>query len=122
MSSNDCANPQDEEMDFNRNDDIMQAGIADLTACFDDELIHRMANRCGEQSKVAIEAGSIVLDGLNDDDNEPFKSAAAHAKTPKGVTAEQLSKVWRVSNEVAQQTLEVTTQLNKQHADSNHLC
>ena len=38
--------------------------------------------------------------------------------TPKGITAEQLSKVWQVLNEVAQQKLGVTTQLNKQDADS----
>ena len=68
-----------------------------------------MLNERGEQFKIAMEAGSIVLDGLTDDDDEVFESAATHAETPKGVTAEQLSNVWRVGNEVAQQTLEVAT-------------
>ena len=35
-------------------------------------------------------------------------------KRQRGVTAEHLSKVWRISDEVAQRTLKVTTQLNKQ--------
>ena len=64
-------------------------------------------------------AGSIVLDGINDDDRKIFESLIAHAETSKGVTAEQLINVCRVSNEVAHQTLEVTTQLNKQDLDSN---
>ena len=40
----DCANPQDGEIDFNRHDDVMQARIADLTACYDDGLLCRMLN------------------------------------------------------------------------------
>ena len=35
--NDDCANPQDGEMDLNRDNEFMQAGIAELTACFDDE-------------------------------------------------------------------------------------
>ena len=44
---------------------------------------------------------------------------AAHAESPKGITAEHLRKVWRISEEVAQRTLDVTTQLNKQDADTS---
>ena len=33
--------------------------------------------------------------------------------------AENLSKVWRISDEAAQQTLEVTTQLNKQDVNAS---
>ena len=69
-----------------------------------------------------MEAGSILLYGFNNDDNELFESAVAHSELPKGVTDDQLSKVWRVSNEVAPRTLYVTTQLNKQDSDSNLSC
>ena len=44
--------------------------------------------------------------------------AATHAERPKGVTAEHISKIWRISEEEARRTLEVTTQLNKQDAES----
>ena len=47
-----------------------------------------------------------------------FESSATHAYTPKGTTAEQWIKVWQVSNKVAQQTLDMTTNLNKQDTDS----
>ena len=42
-----------------------------------------------------------------------------HANTPKGVTSEHLSKVWTISDEESQQTLEVTTQLNKQDVNTS---
>ena len=47
----DCANHQDGEMYFNHNNDFMQAGIADLKACFNDEIFFRVVNERGEQSK-----------------------------------------------------------------------
>ena len=70
------------------------------------------------KSKIATEAGSIFFDGFNAIDDKMFESSATHSDTPKGITADQLSKVWRVLNEVAQQTLDVTTQLNKKEDDS----
>ena len=65
-----------------------------------------------------MEAGGIFFDGFNENDDKMFESSASHADKPKGITTEQLSKVWRVSNEVAQQTLDMTTQLNKQDSNS----
>ena len=59
-------------------------------------------------------AGNIFFGVFNDIDDEMFEYYATHADTSKGITAEQLRKVWWLSNEVAQQTLDVTTQLNKQ--------
>ena len=55
----------------------------------------------------------------NNEDDAIFELAAAHDEMPKGVTAGHLSKVWRISEEVAQRTLDVTTQLNKQDADTS---
>ena len=69
-----------------------------------------------------MEYGNIFFDGFNDIDDEIFESSATHANTPKGITAEQLRKMWRVSNEVEQQTLDVKTQLNKQDYDSTLSC
>ena len=43
-------------------------------------------------------------------DLDPFFVSSAHADRPKGVSAEQLSKVWRIDLETAKRTLEVTTQ------------
>ena len=65
-----------------------------------------------------MEGGNILFDCFNNIDDEMFESSATHADTPKGINAEQLSKVWRVSNEFAQQTLDVTTHLNNWYYDS----
>ena len=51
--------------------------------------------------KMSMEAGSILFDGFNDIDDKMFESSVTHADTPKGITVEQLRKVWRVLNEVA---------------------
>ena len=72
------------------------------------------------KSKIAMESGNITLEGFKDnEDDSIFELAAAHAETPKGVTAEHLSKVLGVSDEVAQRTLEVTTQLRKQDVNAS---
>ena len=39
---------------------------------------------------------------------------ATSASKPRGVTAETLSKIWRIDYETAARTLKVTTQLNHQ--------
>ena len=98
----------------------MQAAVADLTGCFDEELIRRAVTERTAKSKIAMKSGNITLEGFKDnEDDSIFELAAAHAETPKGVTAEHLSKVWRISDEVAQRTLEVTTQLNKQDVNAS---
>ena len=67
-----------------------------------------------------MESGKISLDGYKNNEHDAiFELSAAHSETLKGVTAEHLSKVWIISDEVAQRTLEVTTQLNKQDADTS---
>ena len=69
-----------------------------------------------------MKAGSIFFDCFNGIDDKMFESYATHADTPKGITAEQFRKLWQVSNEVAHQTLDVTTQLKNQDADSTLSC
>ena len=55
-------------MDFIRDDYYMQAGIADLTACFNEELRCKSVTEQAERSKIAMEADSIFFDGFNDID------------------------------------------------------
>ena len=43
---------------------------------------------------------------------------AAHANPPKGVTAKDLAKVWRIDVETARKTLQNTTQLKKQDGNN----
>ena len=101
----------------------MQAAVADLTGCFDDELLQRAVTKRAAKSEIAMESENISLDVFNNNEDDAiFEFAAAHAETPKGVTAEHLSKVWIISEEVAQRTLDVTTQLNKQDADTSLSC
>ena len=96
-----------EYFDFVRDEDYMQAAVADLTGCFDEELLRRAVTERTAKSKIAMESGNITLEGFKDnEDDSIFELAAAHAETPKGVTAEHLSKVWRISDEVAQRTLD----------------
>ena len=67
-----------------------------------------------------MESGNISLNGFkNNEDDAIFELSVAHAETPKDVTAEHLSKVWIIPEEVSQRTLDVTTQLNKQDADTS---
>ena len=113
-------NPQDADSAFKMDDDYMQAGVADLSACFNDELLSEMVTSRASKGKLAMEAGSVRLnDMFSEDDDLIFESSAAHVDTPKGVTAAQLSKVWCISEEDAKRTLDVTTQLNKQDADAS---
>ena len=83
--------------DFIRDDDYMQATVADLTGYFDEELLRRSVTERGAKSKIAMASGNISLDGFkNNEDDAIFELAAKHAETPKGVTDEHLSKVWRI--------------------------
>ena len=43
--------------------------------------------------------------------------SATHAMPPKGVTAQDLSKVWRIDLATAKRTLQVTTQLQRRKDD-----
>ena len=97
----------------------MQAAVTDLIGCLDEELLRRSVTEHTEKSNISMESGNITLEDFNnDEDDSIFELAAAHVDTPEGVTAEHLSKVWRISDKAAQQTLEVTTQVNKQDVNA----
>ena len=105
-----------------REDDPICAQICDLSACFDENYLQEMMESKLQDSKYAMAIGSTTACNPQDDlECELFEShlSAAHAEKSKGVSKEMLAKVWRISEEEARRTLEVTTQLNKQDADSN---
>ncbi len=70
------------------------------------------------KGKISMEVGSTSVSDTTKD-VDLFETFATHAETPKGVTAEHLSKVWRISHEDAAKTLNVTTQLNKRSIDAS---
>ena len=49
-------------------------------------------------------------DFADDEALDQFMAAAAHAEKPTGLSADQLSKVWRIDLETAKRTIGVTTQ------------
>ena len=101
---------QDRDSAFLMDDDFIQAGIADLSVCFNEELLHKAVADRAVRGKLVMEAGSICIDDfLIGDDDLIFESSAAHVESPIGVTATQLSKVWCISEEDAKQTLNVTS-------------
>ena len=58
---------------------------------------------------------------LDDDTNEAlldsFMASTAHAGKSRGVDPKHLSKIWRISHEDAQRTIDVTTQMSTQTDD-----
>ncbi|KAL7503301.1 hypothetical protein ACHAXN_002533 [Cyclotella atomus] len=73
----------------------------------------------GEQWEEAL--GAAVADPIFAEDDGfwiSFEAAAAHAEISKDVTKEMLAKVLQISEDEARRTLEVTTQLNRQGADT----
>ena len=50
-------------------------------------------------------------------DLDEVMASAAHARRPKGIDAKHLSKVWQISHDQAEKTLEATTQHNQRTDD-----
>ena len=63
----------------------------------------------------------MFLDEFEDKQDQLFNASAAQAEPQRGVAAELLSIFWRISLDEAKQTLQATTQLNKQDGDSRIL-
>ena len=105
-------------------DDPIRAQVADLSGVLDPvtfaEAI-RKKQLCGHAAMAAGCAGHPNHpEDVSDELFLPLSEACAtHAEIPKGVTKEMLAKVWRISEEEARRTLEVTTQLNRQGADTS---
>ena len=118
------SNPQDGPSDmFNMDqDDPIRANICDLSALFDEAYLQELLDDHVAESKIGMAIGSMNAANPQDDTTctlfEPTASAT-HVERPKGVNKEVLMKVWRIPEDEARRTLQVTTQLNHQDADSN---
>ena len=107
------------------------AHIADVSAVYDPDAFSMLIQERAAMSKFAEAAGCTHV---NDDGCILFEAKDACAqqdeqvvgevsavlkRPPRGVTAEHLSKVWRVDHATAQRTLETTTQLRPQDGNSS---
>ena len=118
-------NPQDgegPEAEIAIVEDAIRAHIAATDATLDEDLFEASVTDCHMFSKIATALGSLTID---EDDRELFEANAdllissTTAGKPKGVTAEQLSKVWHIPYAAAEKTLKVTSQLHRGNVNSS---
>jgi len=124
ISQNDVNFVPDPEAAYT-DEDTLRAQVCDLTACFNDRHLQQIMEEKLAESKFSMAIGSTTYHADNDEDCELFmpsgssEISATHAERPKGVSKEQLSKIWRIPEDEARRTLEVTTQLNQQDAEGS---
>jgi len=110
-------------------DDLMRQVHACDSTINEDELADAL-DSLHLTTAYGIAAGSTVA--LEDDDElfisdlkgileDAGATFSALATKPKGITAERLAKLWRISDEDAQRTIETTTQLGRYSADKQSL-
>ena len=80
--------------------------IGSTNVCFDEYLFETMEENGDEPYCL----GELDLDSY-------FVAGAAHAEAPKGISAEQLSKVWKIDLDLAKNTLDVAMQNCKRVKD-----
>lgn len=80
--------------------------VGATNACYNDYLFDPPPSMSMDEPTT----GEIDLDSY-------FTASATHAEAPKGVSVEQLCKVWRIDLETAKHTLDVTTQRCKRTDD-----
>ena len=102
-------------------DDPIRAHVCDLTGVIDSDLLSEAVDESLRESKFRMAAGSTMPMQNEDLDNSLFvnlEASAADASRMGGVTKEHLAKVWRLNEDEARRTLEVTSQLCKRDANS----
>ena len=107
-------------------EDSIRAHVAAIEITLDTHLFGAIVNERLIQSKMMTAAGSTKT---NHGSCELYESSAyatlstnigaVSASTPTGITAETLSKIWKIYYPTASQTLEVTPQLNSQGGSEN---
>ena len=125
-------------------DDLIRANLASVNIFFDEELMAGSLNDRLVQSKYATAIGSTDASNPQDGDvcaffgfdlgDKAFREYwytpedmsnprsvffITHASKTKEVNKEHLHKICRISEDEARRTLDITTQLNIQDADSN---
>lgn len=113
-------NPQD--CDFNSHaeecllvEDAIRAHISSTNFTSDPALLESALDDRLLFSKFATAMGSTTIDNSGCELFEAVTDATvgATAGKPRGITAEQLAKVWTIDHKMAEKTLEVTTQLHR---------
>ncbi len=110
------------------NSDAIRSHLADVSTHFDELYLTDALSERAQLSKVAMAAGATHADN---DACELFEAVATaiceaeaalgalQAGDTNGVSAEMLAKIWRIPIDQAERTLDVTTQLNRQDANSS---
>ena len=88
------SNTQESDADFNRDYDPIQSSIADLTAYFDEIFLKRAVIEKTTSPKISMDAGCLILEGSQDENEYDIFISATHAEHPKGISREILAKVW----------------------------
>ena len=90
--------------------------LSSLQASLDRSILLYNMNSRLDYSKFAMAVGSMnACDSARD---EFFMSNAVHAEAPKGVDSKTLSKIWSIDENLAKETLKVTSQLRKTDGES----
>ena len=108
--------------------DPIQRGIANVDSTLVEEELADALDELQLATAFGVAAGSISAFDMDDDDlfvdgvgaiiGEATATFSAIASgKPKGVSAEQLSKLWRISHSDAERTIKETTQLGRYSAD-----
>ena len=109
-------------------DDPVQCNVSAISKCLNEDELAQALDELDVKTAYGIAAGSAVelndLDDLFVDNLQAKISEAAgvfsslSSGEPQGVTAEKLAKIWRISEEDAQRTIETTTQLGRYSANT----
>ena len=128
ISSMSMADEMPDHETVRMNGDSIRAHIVDTSAMFEPCYFKDAVNERAQQSKVAMSAGATHTDDHGSELFEELESSISDATAAlsavtatgrNGISAEVLSKIWRIPIEQAEHTLGMTTQLNKQDADSS---
>ena len=110
--------------------DPIQRGIANVDSTLVEEELADALDELQLATAFGVAAGSISAFDMDDDDlfvdgvgaiiGEATATFSAIASgKPKGVSAEQLSKLWRISHSDAERTIKETTQLGRYSGDTS---
>lgn len=109
-------------------DDPVQCNVSAISRCLNEDELAQALEELDVKTAYGIAAGSAVelndLDDLFVDNLQAKISEAAgvfsslSSGEPQGVTADKLAKIWRISEEDAQRTIETTTQLGRYSANT----
>jgi hypothetical protein len=112
---------------LNEDDGIMK-GLAGISSTYVEEELADALSESSLMTAAGIAAGSLNDSGLTDDlffdDMEAIISAATAtfsalaSGNQKGVSAERLGKIWRISHQDAQNTIDVTSQMGRHSAET----